>query len=90
MHHAAEHQKLAGRLTRHDHGGGNGTERYFVRYSGACIANPRSEIAVGFESRDFQTCPYGLDALMIDGQRCTIWDIWDLPPEGANTQQPAS
>lgn len=69
---------------------GIGTEQYLVRYSGACIANPRFEIAVGFESRDFQTCPYGLDALMIDGQRCTIWDIWDLPPEGANTQQPAS
>ncbi|WP_162937672.1 hypothetical protein [Indioceanicola profundi] len=66
---------------------GSGTERHLVRFSGACIANPRFEIAVGFESRDFQICPYGQDALMIDGQRCTIWE---LPPEGAKTQQPAS
>jgi len=58
---------------------GTGTERFLVRFSGACIANPAFETAIGVYSRDSRLCPYGGDALILDGQRCTILNIWKLP-----------
>ncbi|WP_162937341.1 DUF6491 family protein [Indioceanicola profundi] len=58
---------------------GMGREEYLVQFSGACIANPRFEHEIGVVSRDSRLCPYGGDALIIGGERCTILNIWQLP-----------
>lgn len=60
---------------------GAGKDRFLVRFSGACIANPRFETEIGVVSRDSRLCPYGGDALIIGSERCTILNIWQLPPD---------
>jgi len=66
--------------------GGNG-ERYLVRFAGTCLANPKFEVSIGVYSRDNRLCPYGGDALILDGERCTILDMWELPRQGARQAQ---
>ena len=54
-------------------------QRFLVRFSGTCTVNPAFGLEIGVVSRDSQLCPYGGDALIIDGERCTILNIWKLP-----------
>jgi len=61
---------------------GAANTRYLVRLDGTCFANPRFEIAIGVYSRDSRLCPYGGDSLIIDGEHCTIVNIWKLPGKG--------
>lgn len=60
---------------------GAGRDRFLIRFSGACTANPRFEREIGVISRDSRLCPYGGDELIIGGERCTILNIWQLPAE---------
>ena len=62
------------------HGPGR-RDRFLVRVTGTCMANPRFETAIGIQSSDEQLCPYGGDALIMDGERCTILNMWRLPQE---------
>ncbi|ACI98994.1 hypothetical protein RC1_1591 [Rhodospirillum centenum SW] len=61
-------------------------DRYLVRFSGACFGDPKYETAIGVVTRSSQLCGYGGDALIIDGQRCTVLEMWEVTqeqPEGS-------
>lgn len=60
---------------------GAGRDRFLIRFSGTCMANPRFETEIGVISRDSRLCPYGGDELIIGGERCAILNIWQLPEE---------
>ncbi|HYC02505.1 MAG TPA: DUF6491 family protein [Azospirillaceae bacterium] len=58
-------------------------DRFLVRFGGACtMSDPKFESQIGIQSSDERLCPYGGDALLLDGERCTILNMWKLPPEG--------
>lgn len=66
---------------------GPGKTRHLVRFGGACISNPKFEISIGVQSRDSRLCGYGGDSLLIDGERCSILEVWKMPPAEKRTAE---
>lgn len=58
-----------------------GDERYLVRITPTGTAGPRFAFQIAVVSDDSRLCGYGFDHLVIDGERATILDMWEIGPE---------
>lgn len=54
---------------------------YLLRIGGACGGDPGGALAIGIGSTAGSVCPG--DALIVEGRRCLIQAMWELPRDAA-------